>query len=213
MNDNARADLQDDLAYVRALAEEGRNTPLVNGLFYVIWGGLIGSAALIVYANVLGLINLGRLGGVWPWVAAGSLGWILSLWLGRQAGGKPGASTIGNRTAQSVWFSVGIFITIFWITLIIVHDNFTAAGLQPYFLFELMFPVAFGLYGIAFYATATAARAEWLRWFAFAAWGFSVLSLFFISSPHQLLIGALGTIVCALLPGLILMRGEPSEIV
>ncbi len=206
-------DLAEDIAYVRTLAEEGRNAPLVGGLFYVIWGGLIGLAALSVYLNAIGAISLGGLGGYAPWLGAVALGWVLSFTLGRRMGRKPGAGTIGNQTAMSVWFAVGIFMTAFWLTLIAVHGNYVEAGLPRYFLFSLMFPVSFGLYAVAFYATAVAARLSWLKLIAVASLGFSVLSLFYLASAQQMLIAAIGSFVCAVLPGVILMRGEPSEIV
>ena len=94
-----------------------------------------------------------------------------------------------------------------------MHDNFTGAGVPPYLLFNLMFPVAFGLFGVAFFATATAARADWLRYIAIAAWGFAIATLALLTSAHQLLVSAIGVFVCSVVPGFILMRGEPSEIV
>ena len=206
-------EMADELAYVRSLAEEGRNAPLVGGLIYVIWGGLIGSAALFQFATSSGLVALPAIAGWAPWIIAFGLGWVLSLLVGRRTGGKPGALTIGNRTAASVWFAVGLFITGFWFTLLVVHDNFAGAGVPSYFLFTLMFPVAFGLYGVAFYASATAARLNWLRWFAYAAWVFSFVSLFLLDSSFQMLVAAVGSITCAVVPGLMLMRREPSEIV
>jgi hypothetical protein len=206
-------DLASELAYVRSLAEEGRNAPLVGGRFFLIWGAVIGFTALFVYVNYAAALNLGFANGFTPWLAAIAAGWVLSFTLGRRAGAKPGALTIGNQTANSVWLAVGIFMTLFWITLMVVHDNYTDAGMAPYFLFSLMFPVAFGLYGVAFFATATAARLGWLRYFSYLSWGFAVVSLFLLASPQQLLVGAIGSLACAALPGLILMRREPSEIV
>lgn len=206
-------DLSDELAYVRSLAEEGRHAPLVGGINYVIWGALIGTAALFQYAQLAGYLALG--GGVaWaPWFAAFILGWIASVVFGRRAGRKPGARTVGNRTAAAAWLAVGMFMSGFWLTVMFVHDRFTGAGVPPYFLFSLMFPIAFGLYGVAFFASATAAKLDWLRWFALAAWAFSFVTLFLAADARQLLVAALGTYVCALLPGIILMRREPSEIV
>jgi hypothetical protein len=206
-------DLASELAYVRSLAEEGRNAPLVGGRFFLIWGAVIGFTALLIYVNYAAALNLGFVNGFTPWITAFVAGWGLSFMLGRRAGAKPGALTIGNQTANSVWLAVGIFISLFWITLMVVHDNYIDGGMAPYFLFSLMFPVVFGLYGVAFFATATAARLGWLRYFAYLSWGFAIVSLFLLGSPHQLLVGALGSLSCAALPGLILMRQEPSEIV
>ncbi len=206
-------DLASELAYVRSLAEEGRNAPLIGGRYYVIWGGLIGMAALLSYVDDIGLVELGFMDGFVPWIVAGVIGWGLSFTLGARASGKPGAQTIGNKTAQAVWFSVGIFMTLFWVSMMFAHDNFTDIGVPPYLFFNLMFPVAFGLYGVAFYATATAAQLSWLRYFAFLSWAFAIVALFLLASPHQTLVGALGSFSCAALPGLLLMRNEPSDIV
>jgi len=195
-------DIRDDLAYVKALAEEGRDTPLVNGVIYLIWGLLVGSVSLLSYADNVGWLELGPVDGVWIWVGAFAIGWVLSMYFGRRSGAKPGASTLGNRTSNAVWLGVGIFITGFWIVLMFVHDNFTA-----------MFPISFGLYGVAFFATATAARVSWLRWVAVLAWIFAALSLVLMGSAQYLLVGGIGTLLCAALPGVILMRNEPSEIV
>lgn len=206
-------DLAGEVAYVRALAEEGRNAPLVGGVTYVVWGLAVGLAALVAFADGVGVITLsGPL--TWaPWFAAFAAGWGFSLWLGRRADRKPGSRTVGNRTAMSAWFAVGLFITGFFATLFLVHDRFAAAGVPPYFLFSLMFPVAFGLYGVAFFASATAARLDWLRWFAVAAWLFSFASLFLLDSAWQMLVAAIGIFICAVIPGLVLMRREPSDIV
>lgn len=206
-------DMADELAYVRSLAEEGRNAPLVGGVIYVIWGALIGSAALFQYANTVGMISLNGALGWAPWFAAFGLGWILSFLAGRRTGAKPGARTIGNRTASAAWMAVGLFASGFWITLFLVNDRYAAIGVPDYFLFSLMFPIAFGLYGVAFFASATAARLDWLRWFALAAWAFSFATLFLLDSAVQMLVASAGTFICALLPGLILMRREPSDIV
>ncbi|MEM8770310.1 MAG: hypothetical protein AAGD92_01555 [Pseudomonadota bacterium] len=213
MSNRHEADLASDLAYVKALAEEGRDTPLVGGIYYVIWGGLVGAAALLVYLHDVGVLSSIPTLGYSPFLIAFIAGWIGSFTIGSRADRKPGARTLGNRTASAVWFAVGICLTGFWLTLMVVHDNFQNAGVPPYFLFNLMFPVAFGFYGVAFYATATAGRVGWLRIIALGALVFAALSLAFMGSVHQTLVGAMGSLCCALLPGLILMRGEPSEVV
>jgi len=206
-------DIRDDLAYVKALAEEGRDTPLVSGLIYVIWGVVIGSAALLAYGQEIGIEALAFADGPWLWIVAIAVGWGLSMFFGRRSHAKPGASTLGNRTAAAVWFSVGVFVTGLWLTLMVVHDNFTSFGVPPYFLFNLMFPIAFGLFGVAFFATATAARVGWLRWISIVAWICAMLSLALMGNELHLLVGGIGTLLCSAVPGLILMRNEPSDVV
>lgn len=209
----ANPDLASELAYVRSLAEEGRDAPLIGGVYYVLWGGLMGLASATVYLATSDVINLGGIGILGVWIAAGLLGWGGTYMLARRTRAKPGAMTLGNKTAQSVWFAVGVMMTVFWGAVMIAHDNFTAFGVPPYFLFSLMFPVGFGVYGVAFYATATAARLGWLKGFAALSWAFSVFSMFLLGKDIQFLTGAAGLFLCAALPGAVLMRREPKEIV
>ncbi len=211
--DEMSPDLASELAYVRALAEEGRDAPLIGGFYYLLWGGLMGAAALAAFLLATGAVSLGPVNIFSVWITAGLIGWAASLLHDRRSGAKPGALTIGNRTAQAVWFSVGVFMTLLWIAIIFAHDNFTALGVPPYFLFSMMFPAAFGLYGVAFYASAVAARLDWLKWFSLVSWGFSVACVFLAGSNYQFLAGAIGSLVCAALPGFLLMRDEPKEIV
>ena len=206
-----RPDLADELAYVRSLAEEGRDAPLVGGFYYLLWGGLMGLAALFCFAVTSGFAPLGRAGIMGPWIVGGLIGWGVTFLRRKEL--KPGALTLGNRAASATWFAVGVFMTVFWVTLMVVHDNFTRFGVPPYFMFTIVFPVAFGLYGVAFYATAAAARMAWLKYFAFLSWAFCVAAMLLIGSDMQFLLGAAGCFLCAALPGFLVMRAEPQEIV
>ncbi len=205
--------LASELAYVRSLAEEGATAPLVGGFYYVLWGGLMGAAAFITFAVSLDFLPIGRIGMFAPWIVAGAIGWAASILCGREQGAKPGALTLGNKTARSVWLAVGVFMTLFWLALMFVHDNFTAFGVPAFFLFSLMFPIAFGVYGVAFFATATAAKLPWLKWYAGLAWAFSILCLFLMGADAQFLAGGVGLLASAVLPGVLLMRREPRDIV
>lgn len=212
----ARTDPQDlagELAYVKTLAEEGRNAPLVGGVIYVIWGVVMAAAAMLTYLRFVDVIKIEFVGDLGFWIGALAIGWAASFLVGRRRGLKPGALTIGNRTATAAWFAVGVYVSIFWIAALLFRGRFTSVGIEPGTIFGLVFPIAFGLYGIAFYATATAARLDWMRGFAAAAWIFSVAALYFIGDEKQFLIGAAGSLICAALPGALLMRREPSDIV
>ena len=204
-------DLAGELAYVKTLAEEGRNAPLVGGAIYLIWGVVIAAASLLNYFAFTGALSLPFFGGLWFWVAAFAAGWGSSIAYGARRRGAPGALTIGNKTASAAWLAVGLFLSIFWIAAMAFRGHFTSVGIEPGYVFGLIFPIAFGAYGIAFFATAVAARLDWMRGFAGAAWIFSIAALYFIGDEKQFLIGAAGSLVCAALPGVLLMRREPSD--
>jgi len=213
MQNSLNEALAGEVAYVKALAEEGRNAPLVGGVLYVIWGVLMALAALGTYATITKAIDLPFIGGLWFWVAAFVAGWVFSFIIGARSKTKPGALTVGNKTARAAWIAVGVFMSLFWISAMIFQGRLAASGFEGRFLYGLMFPIAFGLYGIAFFATSVAARLDWMRGFALASWIFSVAALYFIGDARQFLVGAAGSLVCAALPGALLMRREPSEIV
>lgn len=213
MNPSQNADIASDLAYVRSLAEEGAHAPLIGGRYYVLWGGLMGAASLVVYMNALELVKFGQTGFMVPWIIAGIVGWGVSFAMRRGVSAKPGAATLGNRTAAAVWFAVGIVMTMFFIGLLFAHDNYAGFGVPPYFLFSLLYPIGFVLYGVAFFSTATAARAPWLRYFAFLSWAFAIAMLFMLATAEQFLVGAVGILACAFAPGIMLMRNEPADIV
>lgn len=214
MSDAQKQDMADELAYVRSLAEEGRSAPLVGGHLYVLWGALTSVAALVSWLDEIDVAPFdGRMIGWTPWIAAGVIGWALSFFLGGRTRRKPGSLTVGNKTAHAAWLGVGLFMTLLFAALTFAHDNYTSFGVPRYFLFSMMFPIAFGLYGVAFLATASAAKVAWFRYVTAASWFFSILSLFMLTSEHQMLVAGLGTLVCAVAPGIVLMRREPSEIV
>lgn len=213
MTNSLKDALAGEVAYVKALAEEGRNAPLVGGVLYVIWGAAMGISALATWASASGVVALPFVGGLWFWVASFVIGWAASFIIGGKTMTKPGALTVGNKTARAAWIAVGIFMSLFWVAAMVFQGRLAAAGFEGRFLFGLMFPVAFGLYGIAFFATAVAARLDWMRGFAIASWVFSVAALYFIGDARQFLVGAAGSLLCAALPGLLMMRREPSEIV
>ena len=213
MASDSNKELAGEIAYVKALAEEGRNAPLVGGALYVIWGAVITCASLLTYLRIVGAVKLAFVGDLGFWIAALAIGWGASFFYGRKRGLKPGAFTIGNRTATAAWFAVGVYVSLFWGAALLFQSRFSAIGVDAGVIFGMIFPIAFGLYGVAFYATAVAARLDWMRGFAIAAWIFSLAALFYLEDALHFLVGAAGSLICAVLPGLILMRREPSDIV
>lgn len=213
MPQSVTTDMSDDLAYVRALAEEGANAPLIGGVHYLIWGSVMSLASLVAWLNAAGVIKASVAGMIAPWFVALVVGWGASIMVARRARARPGAMTLGNKTAGSVWFAVGVLMTALFIGILAAHGRYQSLGVPRYFLFSILFPIGFGLYGVAFFATATAARITWLRGFAWASWGFALLCLFLLGSVTQFLVGAAGLFACAAIPGLILMKNEPQDVV
>ena len=202
---------QEDLAYVRAIAEEGRNVPLVGGPMFLIWGTVISVAAFCQFLRDAGAGFPVRSAALWSIALA--LGWIVSFIVGKQISSSPGSSTAGNRVAAAAWMSCGIFITVFWLSILGALILLPDGGFPFGYLGAAMFPVAFGLYGLAFMVTAVAANLDWMRWVAGISWVISSLMIFTLNSEFNMLIASAGTVAVALVPGLILMRNQPSDTV
>ncbi len=202
----------EDLAYVRAIAEEGRNVPLVGGYSFVVWGSIIGTAAFIQYLMVIGVLPMVR-NSLWIWGSAMILGWGVGAIVSVKIDRTPGASSIGNRVVNAAWSGCGIFITLYFLSLLVAFFLLPKDGPSVGWLFVTMFPVVFGLYGLAFYVTAVAANQNWFRWVSIGSWAISAILLLTMKMELMMLIAALGTYAVVLVPGIAMVKSQPSEIV
>lgn len=200
------SDLADDLAYVRTIAEEGRQAPLLGGPYLVMWGALNAVAwgahwALVQERFVANpswhFAVLWSLYGV-----AAALGSVL---LGGRQRTLPGRSSLGNRVEGAVWTGAGLGIGAIAVGAIgrmaLTGDTLSV---------DVIVPATFALSGVALMATGIVSKEKWLAAFAAAAFGVAVILGFFLSSEWFYLAGAAGAIVILLLPGAILLRKEPS---
>jgi len=200
-----------DDAYEAALAEAGIAAPLVNGVYYVVWGVVVGAAALVTYLAVIGVLPFPQNGINLMWAGAMGLGWALSAWLGPRTGAKPGAGSVGNRITGAVWFGCGVSATVMWGAVLaawLVGLDAPLSGMSG-----MIFPAAFALYAVAFNATAVAAGLRWMRFVGIGAWATTAALIFLVGEAEQLLAAALGMAVLVVAPGVGLMRAEPSDIV
>lgn len=204
---------QDDLAYIKAIAEEGRNTPLIGGRNFMVWGSLVGTAALVVFLMEIDVIP--GFDQMMLWTGTLVLGWVLSFVLNGKSDERPGASSLSNRTVNAAWFACGIFVTIYWLSIVAASLLVQEGGYPVRFLLATMFPVAFGLYGLAFFATAVVAHQPWYQWISVVSWAIACALLLCLSvAPSAyMLIAAIGTYAVVLVPGYVMLRNEPSDIV
>lgn len=195
---------QDDLEYVREVAERGASKPLGGGRTLLWWGVVMTLALLIHYAIGAGLLFDASWGYLALWVTAVLLGWIGTyIIIGRtRAGG--GTLTHAGQTNSAVWMAGGIFLT-FFAFAIVARQTTAPLGVH---MFDLIVAVATGVYGIAFATTASVAQQRWLWMFALLAFGFSGLFIFMLGDPRLYLFAAFGTAVVIGLPGFLLMRAK-----
>ena len=204
-----KSDILNDLDYVKTLAEEGRNAPLVGGRVGLWWGVLLCVTLLLHWMIVTGRIAgpdhiLGVL-----WIGFALLGVAGSETLKRTLRGKPGALAANNRVAHALWTGTSFLLFLFGFAA----GTSAGFGYNDFDIMNLMMPLAFGLYGLTGYVTAKISGENWLMFPAGAAFLIMVVSLFMLSSPNLFLLAIAGVIVTIIIPDAIHLRREPKAVV
>lgn len=204
-----RDELSQDLAYVRTLAEEGRHAPLIGGSYLVLFGALLTicySAHFALLNNWFGPQSYKYAGAIWIGFGLGAvIGWLV---VRQRVRALPGAASLPNQVDRAVWTGVGtaLFMVVFgcigravmtgdWLAM----DAIMAAG--------------FGLYGVALKASASISNYAWLRRFAWISFAASLVLWMFQGHAWIYLSAAISSVLVLLIPGLIMMRREPSPVV
>lgn len=203
-----REEMLQDINYARALAEEGRQAPLIGGGYFVMFGVLLAICYVVQWGVLAGLLPFqpNFIGVVWAGFGLAALigGALLSARIRK----LPGGAAIPNRVDRHVWQGVMAAI------LVVVAGTVTRAALVGDFSApNAIVASGFGFYGVALYATATAGGHAWLRNFAIQAWILSGMIWFFLDKSWIYLLAAGGCIAVLAVPGLVMMRREPKVIV
>jgi len=204
-----RDELASDLAYVRAMAEEGRHAPLLGGSHFLFWGVLNAATYLLHWALLEGLIPTG--GGAafaFLWAGYGMIAAIGMTTLRGRISDKPGKSSLGVRAERAIWAGVSIAIVAIALGCIarMVVEN------DPLAPNNIMAPVL-ALFGAALMATAMLARENWLNLFAMIAYAFALVVGAFANAAWAYLVAAAANFIVLAIPGFILLRRKPAAIV
>ncbi len=204
----------DDIAVVRALAEEGRFAPLLGGRFFVLWGAVTAVGYLINWAVVVRALALPATAIPAAWFVLIGAGVVSSRLLQRGLPDKPGASALGNQVERAVWSAAGsvlivIAVSFFVFAQFIADGEGRDAGWTIYAAFP---PIIFGVYAIALQATAAAARASLLNPIVRLSIAIGAATTLLAASPAQHLLAALGIAVVSVAPGILMMRKEPAAL-
>ncbi|KAF0175925.1 MAG: hypothetical protein IV086_01425 [Hyphomonadaceae bacterium] len=202
-------EIAEDLDYVRTLAEEGRQAPLLGGSFLMFWGLL----NAIAWALQWGLVNkLLTPNPGWHfaalWISYGVAAGIGSSMLGARVRALPGRSSLGNRVEGAVWAGAGIG-TGAVVVGAIGHMMLGGGSTAP----DVIVPAAYALYGCALMVTSIVSKEKWLGWFAGASFAAAAILGLFLSEHWFYLAGAVGSLTTLLTPGIVLLRKEPSTTV
>ncbi len=205
MSDNLQS-LRDDLDYMKALAREGRQAPLLGGQILLTAGLSFGTASLVIYSMVKGYIPATQAlaNGVW---AASMAVFFIGLYLGsRRAKGQPGHATTNNRGAQAGWKGVGFAIFAFGLSLAAASWR-----LRDTNLIWLFAPFVLVVYGAGWTVAAAMSGRRWMGVLAVGSY-LGGIGMGLMAGSDEMFLGyAACLFLLAAAPGVVLMRAEPSE--
>ncbi|KCZ50988.1 hypothetical protein HY29_06460 [Hyphomonas beringensis] len=201
--------MADDLAYIRDLAEAGKNAPLLGGRFLVLWGGLTTAAYIGHYAIAEGMFGLQPVAFAIMWIAYAILG-VGGMYLLKMSypDSKPGRASTGNKVSALVWQASGYFLGAYFLGAFLsamIFDVFSP------FLWSV--PMVVGLYGLSQYVSGVISNTAPLKLAGILAMLSVVPAILLSGTNYMWLLGSAVAAVCVLAPGIILMRHEPSETV
>ncbi|WP_396595086.1 hypothetical protein [Brevundimonas sp. R86498] len=200
--------IQDDIAYMRALAHEGRHAPLLAGRFLVAAALIFGTANTGLWAIQSGVLNVSPWAQLWVSIAA-VVAFVVTLTvLIRRQKSQPGYQSSGNRAVGTAWTGVGYGIFVTWLGLVAL-----AVKTGDWRWMAVMPTVVLVAYGSAWLVGAAMTGARWMNLTALLSYASAVGVAWFLDSSLILLVFNIILVAVALIPGLVLMRQEPSEIV
>lgn len=189
----------DDLSYLRNLAESGRDAPLIAGPYLIAAGSWFAAASLAQWPVVLELLQLGAVQAMVAWLLA-AVGFAVHLAILRRLD-RHRSQSFGNRAVNAVWQGVGFGIFAFWLGVTIMAYQqgndwvMNTIGLQ-----------VLSVYGIGWMVAAAMARRGWMQ--VVAALAFLTVPVLgsVMGSGHEYLVYAAALLATAVLPGYRLAR-------
>jgi hypothetical protein len=193
--------MKDDITYLRRMADEGRSTPILGGVFLACAGVIFGVACLVQWALMLRGVD-----GVAPimelWSGAMLLFWLVwTMVFLRMRRSGVAASGLSNKTFQMSWFGTGIGITVSCLGVAIagaVVNSPTVMLAYP--------PMVFGFYGTAWLVSGGLAQRRWMYGVAAASYGFAIIIALLSAQALMLPVMGVALMITLALPGFLLMR-------
>jgi hypothetical protein len=198
--------IRDDIAYLRALAEDGREDQSRRGGVIMLAAGLVwSSCAVLQWAALTGRIGEGVATG--GWLLGSVLFFGALFWTIRRDGKRSGRS----KALGLAWSGVG------WTIFVLLAAIFVATWRTHSQLLISFFPsIILALYGAAWSVAAALFGKGWLKLTCIGSFLMSVVCAWFIADPVQYLVYAAALLLLAALPGLVMMRqdahGQPLRV-
>jgi len=199
-----KTDVHENIDYLKSLAEQGANTPLLGGRIGLMWTVLLVPTLFIHGLALTGKISISEsmIGGVW--MLFGIAGGVLTFLLGRSLDKKPGAGSIGNKIESIVWPTQTLLIFGFAISTVLAVNLNNA----PTMLIHTIMPFAFALGSISLVLLGRITQKIYMFLAGLASAVFMILTMVFVTQPTVYFLSAFGVLLTGVLPSIIQLRNE-----
>ncbi|MGB1343318.1 MAG: hypothetical protein ACPG5J_13460 [Pseudomonadales bacterium] len=196
---------QDDLQYLRQIAEQGEKHPVHGGEFGILWGTLYLLASLYAYATLSGFLPFSNSTVAIAFILPIPIGTIGHYLLAKRFIQKSGAFSFGNRTSSAAWTTVGLSTFIIFLS-IFAGKALHLLNLSEAVIWGLLQAVIFSMYSVAYGTTAQTSGDKVQYVYAGVGLAMAVATVFTIGQLEVFLVLAAGVFFGAVLPGIVSLR-------
>jgi hypothetical protein len=198
--------VQDDLAYMRTLVEQGGRPRMAGALIYMAAGLIYGVQTLAHWAQAAGLIQMSAQATLALIVGASALFvLVMSVLIARDKTKGVGAAT-GSRALNAAFAGAGLAN----IALLVIF-GVNAWRRQDYLIWELYPCVVFALQGAAWHVAFMLRRKAWMMAVSLGCLATSALMGVLLGTATFVLVTALACFAWLAVPGAIMARDARRE--
>lgn len=199
-------DVRDDIAFLRALAQEGSQVPMLGGGISIAAGLIFALASVGHWLIAQKILVVSDWAYLVNWLGAGAIFGVVATLLIRRTSRQPGATSAVNTATGAAWSGVGMSIFVMWLGMMAIM--FVTKNSAVFAVFPVLI---LALYGAAWSVAADMSRRGWLRVVSWGSYVGAVLMGLLTTSPYQMLAYAAALVLLAVVPGIILVRQEPAD--
>jgi len=193
-----------DIGYLKSVAEEGRNTPLLGGRIGLMWTALLVPCLFLHGLTAMGVgpIPIPYIGALW--MGFGVTGGVLTFVLSRGLDKKPGANSMANKIESVMWPLTAMLIFAYAIALAL---GAALTGVDPV-MFNTIMPLAFALSAINLGLLGALTRRSYFTVCAFMAALAMIACALLVHRPEVYFVAAGGVLLTGVMPNLLQLRDE-----
>lgn len=199
--------VENDIAYLRGLAEEGRRGPVVGGGIMFGSGLIYASAAIASWAIHTGRLALDIPAGAEWWAAFAIQAVMLAAMLPALVRSRGRPAAINSRLFGVVWQTVGFTIAVAFVSLALIHKKY-----DNEMIWMAMPVIVMALYGAGWAIAGAMVKRPWMYLVSLMSFAAAILTVYIVQGESGLLWYGGIIFLNLALPGLLLMREKPLDV-